>query len=122
MKPARNIRIVLVTTPDLPSARKIAKAALQARLAACANIVPRLESHYWWQGRLERSGEVLMILKTTRARLLALEAMIIRNHPYDTPEVISFPLETGNARYLEWLVNSVKRVAGGQHARVRSKP
>src|SRR5882762_6201607 len=111
MKPARNIRIVLVTTPDLPSARRIAKAALQARLAACANIVPRLESHYWWQGRLERSGEVLMILKTTRARLLALEAMIIRNHPYDTPEVISFPLETGNARYLEWLVNSVKRVA-----------
>jgi len=122
MKPARNIRIVLVTTPDLPSARRIAKAALQARLAACANIVPRLESHYWWQGRLERSGEVLMILKTTRARLLALEAMIIRNHPYDTPEVISFPLETGNARYLEWLVNSVKRVAGGQHARVMSKP
>jgi periplasmic divalent cation tolerance protein len=122
MKPARNIRIVLVTTPDLPSARKIAKAALQARLAACANIVPRLESHYWWQGRLERSGEVLMILKTTRARLLALEAMIIRNHPYDTPEVISFPLETGNTRYIEWLVNSVKRVAGGQHARVRSKP
>jgi periplasmic divalent cation tolerance protein len=122
MKPARNIRIVLVTTPDLPSARRIAKAALQARLAACANIVPRLESHYWWQGRLERSGEVLMILKTTRARLLALEAMIIRNHPYDTPEVISFPLETGNTRYIEWLVNSVKRVAGGQHARVRSKP
>jgi len=122
VKTGRNILLVLVTAPDPRTARKLATAVLKARLAACANLVPRVESHYWWQGRLERSGEVLMILKTTRARLLALEAMIIRNHPYDTPEVISFPLETGNARYLEWLVNSVKRVAGGQHARVRCKP
>src|SRR3954452_6436345 len=108
MKPARNTRIVLVTAPDWESARKIATLVLQARLAACVNIVPGIESHYWWQGKLERSAEVLMILKTTRAQLTELEAIVIRHHPYDTPEVISFPLETGNAKYVDWILNSVK--------------
>ena len=116
MKPARNIRIVLVTAPDLPTARKIAKAALRAKLIACANIVPRVESHYWWKGKLERNAEVLMILKTTRAQLSALEKTIVRIHPYDTPEVISFPLESGNANYLEWLMGSVKGDRQGRAA------
>jgi len=108
VKSARHIAIVLVTAPDLRVARKIAKAVVKARTAACVNIVPRIESHYWWNEKLESGAEVLMIIKTTRAKLTALESSVIANHPYDTPEVISFPLKSSNAKYLAWLVNNVR--------------
>jgi uncharacterized protein involved in tolerance to divalent cations len=64
MKPAAKFAIVLVTAPDLKTARALAKAALSARLIACANLVPKIESHYRWQGKIESSAEVLLILKT----------------------------------------------------------
>src|SRR5437899_538720 len=107
MKPANNFALVLVTAPDLKSARVLAKAALQQRLAACANIVPRLESHYWWKGRLERSAEALLLLKTARSKLGALEKSVLANHPYDTPEFLVLNLTKGAARYLAWLGESV---------------
>ena len=109
MKSARAFWLVLVTAPDLKAARKIAQAVLKGRLAACANLLPNLESHYWWQGKLESAAEVMIIFKTTRAKLSKLEAIVIENHPYDTPEVISLPLESGNSKYLDWLAQSVKR-------------
>ena len=58
MKPATSFALVLVTTPDLKTARALAKAALKARLIACANLVPKIESHYWWQGKIESSKRV----------------------------------------------------------------
>ena len=73
MKSARAFAVVLVTAPDLKTARALAKAALEARLVACANLIPKLESHYWWQGRIECSGEVLILFKTARGKLAALE-------------------------------------------------
>jgi len=87
----------------MKAARRLAKDALATRLMACANLIPRVESHYRWQGRLERSGEVLMILKTTRARLAALEKLILAKHPYDTAEFLVLPLSGGAKRYLRWL-------------------
>ena len=101
--------MVLVTAPDVKSARKLAQAALQARLVACVNLVPRLESHYWWKGRLESSAEVLLLLKTIRARLPELEKLIIVTHPYDTPEIVVLALVAGNQRYLTWLSHSLRR-------------
>lgn len=106
MKTAGGFRIALVTAPDLKTARKLAKAALAARLIACANLVPKIESHYWWQAKMESSQEVLMILKTTRQRLAALEKLILAKHPYDTPEFIVLPLTTGAKRYLDWIGQS----------------
>jgi periplasmic divalent cation tolerance protein len=100
---AANFRIVLVTAPDLKTARRLARAALEAHLIACANLIPRIESHYHWQGKLESGAEVLLILKTTRARLAKLEKLIISIHPYDTPEFLVLPLRGGNRRYLDWL-------------------
>ena len=100
--------LLMVTAPDLRTARKLAGAALEARLIACANLVPGIESHYRWQGKLERSAEVLMLLKTTTARLGPLEKLIVAEHPYDTPEFIVLPLGGGNARYLAWLGECVK--------------
>jgi periplasmic divalent cation tolerance protein len=106
MSAARKFSLVLVTAPNLKTARTLAKAALAARLVACANLVPRIESHYWWQGKMESSGEVLLILKTTRARLTALKKLILAEHPYDTPEFLVLPLSQGNKRYLDWLAHS----------------
>jgi len=103
MKPAIPCQLVLVTAPDLPTARRLARAALKLRLIACANLVPRIESHYWWQGKVERGAEVLLILKTTAARLAELEQLILARHPYDTPEFIILTLSGGNRRYLNWL-------------------
>ena len=108
MKTAAKYVVVLVTAPDLRTARKLAKAALRARLVACVNLIPKIESHYWWQGRLEISTEVLLILKTTRTRLATLEKVILSRHPYDTPEFVVLPISGGNKRYLDWLTGSCK--------------
>ena len=110
MKPASTFSLVLVTAPDLRMARALSRAALQARLVACANLVPRIESHYWWQGTLESGAEVLIVFKTTRARLAALEKLILAKHPYDTPEFIVLPVAGGHRRYLDWLEASCREV------------
>jgi periplasmic divalent cation tolerance protein len=94
--------IVLVTAPDLKIARKLARAALQARLVACANLLPKIESLYWWQDSIQAGSEVLMLLKTTTARVAALERLIVANHPYDTPEFVVLPVSRVNKRYLGW--------------------
>lgn len=103
MRPAAKFSVVLVTAPDLKTARALAKAALQARLIACANLVPKIESHYRWQGKIESDAEVLLILKTTKSKLAALEKLILARHPYDTPEFLVLPLSAGNKKYLDWL-------------------
>lgn len=108
MKSASTFAVVFVTAPDLNTARTLSKVALRARLIACANIVPRLESHYWWSGKLEMGKEVLLILKTRRPNLPALEKMILAKHPYDTPEFLVLPLCSGNERYLEWLYQNTR--------------
>ena len=106
MKRATAFALVLVTAPDLKTARRLAKSALQARLIACANLVPKVESHYWWQGKLESGAEVLLILKTRRANLRKLEALVLAEHPYDTPEFLVLGLQSGSKRYLDWLAAS----------------
>ncbi len=108
MKKAAQFAIVLVTAPNIGTARKLARAALEERLAACANLVPGLESHYWWQGKLERSAETLIIFKTARRRLAALEKMVLQKHPYDTPEIVALPIGAGTERYLKWITASLQ--------------
>ena len=106
MKSAAKYSLVFVTAPDLKTARMLARAALAARLIACANLIPKVESHYWWQGRVESGTEVLLLLKAPRTRLGALEKLIVAKHPYDTPEFLTLPLGTGNQKYLAWLAAS----------------
>ncbi len=106
MKSAASFSLILVTAPDLKTARRLARLALNARLIACANLVPKVESHYWWQGKLESGAEVLLILKTRRAHLARLEALILAEHPYDTPEFVVLGLRGGSKRYLDWLAAS----------------
>ena len=95
--------LVLVTAPDLKTARALAKAALSAKHIACANLVPKVESHYWWRGKIESGAEILLILKTQKSKLAALEKLILAKHPYDTPEFLVLPLVAGSKNYLDWL-------------------
>lgn len=99
--------IVFVTAPDLRTARKLARGALREKLVACANLVPKIESHYWWQGKIESSAELLCIFKTNKAKLAALEKLVLAHHPYDTPEILALPITSGTERYLGWLASSV---------------
>ena len=108
MKSAARFSIVLVTTPDVKVARQLAEGALREKLIACANLIPRIESHYWWRGKIERDAETLILFKTTRAKLTALEKFILANHPYDTPEFIVLPINQGSQAYLDWISASVK--------------
>jgi periplasmic divalent cation tolerance protein len=108
MKPATKFAIVLVTAPDLKTARALAKAALRAKLIACANLVPKVESYYWWQGKIESGAEVLLMLKTPKSKLAALEKLVLAKHPYDTPEFLVLPVSAGSPRYLDWLAKSCR--------------
>jgi periplasmic divalent cation tolerance protein len=101
--------VVLVTAPDLATARRLASASLRARAAACANLIPKIESHYWWQGKVESGNEVLILFKTTGSKVRKLEELILNKHPYDTPEFVVLPILSGNRRYLDWIgANVVK--------------
>jgi periplasmic divalent cation tolerance protein len=91
-------------------ARQLARAALEARLVACASLVPGVESHYWWQGKIEQGREVLLIFKTTRRQLAGLEKLILGKHPYDTPEFLVLPLQAGAERYFDWVTGSVRKI------------
>lgn len=95
--------VVTVTAPDLETARQIARGALEGRVAACVQILPGLESHYWWKNQLESAAEVLLVFKTTTSRVRPLEALVRRLHPYDTPEFLVTPVAAGLDRYLAWM-------------------
>ena len=101
---ARNKRVVFVTCPTRALARRIARAVVQTRLAACVNVVHSpVESFYTWKGKLEKAREYLLIMKTTTKRLTALENEVKRLHSYDVPEFIALPITEGSAEYLSWL-------------------
>ena len=102
MKHSRQALLVLVTAPELKTARRLARLALKEHLVACANLVPKLESHYWWQGKVESSAEVLLLLKTTAASVKALEKLILAHHPYDTPEFVVLSIRGASRWYLQW--------------------
>lgn len=107
METAEGFAVALVTVPNIETGRKLATLVLEGGTAACVNLLPGLESHYWWEGKLDKSKEVLMIIKTTREELPNLERLILSNHPYDTAEFLVLSLETGSEKYLKWLRQSV---------------
>ncbi len=97
-------RVVLVSAPDLAVARALAHGLVERRLAACVNLVPGLESVYRWQGAIESSNEVLLLIKTAAGRLPELEAFLEAEHPYDCPECIALQPARVERAYLDWLL------------------
>lgn len=106
-----NAVVGLVTCGSRAEARRVARAVLTARAAACVNIVPGAESHYWWQGKLERAPEFLLIIKTTTAKCRAVIRLVKAAHSYAAPEIIFLPVAGGERRYLSWLRNAVAALA-----------
>ena len=94
---------VTTTASTKDEAAKIATALLERRLAACVQVVGPIESRYWWNGKIEQSGEWLCIIKTPRGRYPAVESTIRANHSYEVPEIVACPIEAGSEPYLEWL-------------------
>ena len=100
-------RLVLVTCGSLTESHKIARAVVAKRLAACVNIVTApVESLYNWKGKLERSREHLLLIKTNVKRLEALEREVLRLHSYEIPEFLVLPIAAGSKAYLRWLANN----------------
>jgi periplasmic divalent cation tolerance protein len=94
---------VLTTTDSRDAAQQIARAVVEARVAACAQIVGPIISTYWWNGVVETAEEWQVLMKTTAERYDALEAAIRRAHNYDVPEIIATPIVNGGADYLSWV-------------------
>jgi len=102
-KSVGQVLVILVTAVNQEEARKIGKGMVNAKLAACANIIPGIQSIYRWKGKVVKAQEVLIILKSTRLRYRALEKAIKAMHTYETPEIIALPVKEGLDRYIGWL-------------------
>lgn len=100
--------VVLNTCPNEQVARAIAGALVEKRLAACVNIVPGIVSVYRWQGQLTEDREVLLIIKSTTDAFPAISDCIQSLHPYELPEIIAVPVDTGLQQYLSWISNPDK--------------
>ena len=98
-----DVRLVYVTLSDAQEAERIANALVTERLAACANILGPIQSIYFWQGQLERSSEVAMLLKTTQALVPAVVSRVKSLHSYDCPAVLVLPVVDGNDAFLQWI-------------------
>ncbi len=100
--------IVFVTAKDADEAERIARGLLERKLAACCNIVKDVRSLYWWQGKVEDSPEVLLVIKTRQELFKRLAAEVKALHSYSVPEVVLLPITEGNEDYLRWIDDSTK--------------
>jgi periplasmic divalent cation tolerance protein len=108
MARANQFRLVLVTCGNIGEARKIARAIVEKRLAACANILTApVESIYRWKRKLQESREHLLLIKTRASSLKALEREVLRLHSYETPEFIALPISAGASAYLSWIARAL---------------
>ena len=98
------VLLVLTNLPDRAAAERIADSLVTQRLAACVNVLAGCTSVYRWQGRVERAGEVPLLIKTSRAAYPQLESALRKLHPYELPEIIALPVTAGLPEYLNWVV------------------
>jgi periplasmic divalent cation tolerance protein len=107
--------VCLITTPQ-PDAHSIASTVIDKKLAACVNIVPLVQSLYWWEGKVEQDEEALLVVKTTRAAISQLDELLRTIHPYETFELIALDVVAGSRPYLEWIDSSVSRTDSSRRA------
>jgi periplasmic divalent cation tolerance protein len=103
-------RIVLTTTATTEEADRIARTLVEENLAACATLIPAVQSIYHWEGKIESSTETLLLLKTGPDQLPALEDRLHELHSYQTPEFLVLNVEAGSHPYLDWLHASLRKV------------
>jgi periplasmic divalent cation tolerance protein len=96
---------VYTTYPSVVEAERAGRRIVELRLAACVNILPGMISHYWWEGKVERGEEAVMILKTRAELAEDVRAAVKGMHPYTTPAIVFLPVEGGDPNYLNWIVS-----------------
>ena len=100
--------LVYTTWPSIVEAERAGREIVERRLAACVNIVPGMISHYWWQGRLERAEEAVMLIKTRASLAEAVGAALKSLHSYETPAIMVLPVESAEPAYYRWIVEEAR--------------
>ena len=95
--------VVFSTCGSQDEAAQLARRLLEARLAACVNVIMQIRSYYWWQGKIEESGEWLLVVKTSRELFEQVQSVLEAAHSYELPEVLALPVVAGSANYLAWI-------------------
>ena len=105
-----NVLLVFCTSPDFNEAKNISRTLVEKKLAACCNIIPKISSIYKWQGNVEESQEILILIKTTQKNYDQLEKEIKMLHSYSVPEIIATKIVTGSRAYIDWIMDSTKTI------------
>ena len=100
--------LVYTTWPSIVEAERAGREIVERRLAACVNIVPGMISHYWWEGRLERAEEAVMLIKTRASLADAVSAAVKSLHSYETPAIMVLPVESADPAYHRWIVEEAR--------------
>lgn len=100
---------IITTVEKKKDAEKISEILLRKKVAACVQIIENVGSHYWWEGKIEKSKEILLFIKTRAILFEKAEKIIKENHPYQVPEIISLPILKGNKDYLKWIKDETSK-------------
>jgi len=100
--------IVLTTTPNIEEAESLAQKLVEAKLAACVQILPQMKSFYLWEGEVQNDAEYLLLIKTLPEKFSILESFINGNHSYEVPEIVAISAEKVSKNYLNWMVESLE--------------
>jgi periplasmic divalent cation tolerance protein len=106
--------VILSTCATQQEAEKLARVLLEARLAACVNVIPLIRSFYRWKGAIESADECLLIVKSSRELIGSIGAVLEREHPYEVPELLALPVVEGAANYLNWLLANLRSGPEGE--------
>ncbi len=107
MRGAKSLLVVLMSCPTRRQAVTLAKALVARRLAACVNVIPNCRSWFWWDGKVQRASEVLLLVKTSQRCFPRLQRLVPTLHPYDVPEILALPVAQGHPPYVQWLLDSL---------------
>jgi len=104
------VSLVLTTVPDMETGERIVRRLVDERLAACGNLVPGVASIFRWQGAVQKEGEILVLMKTRTAAVEPLFRRVSELHPYEVPELLSFPVGAGSQAFCGWVVDETAEV------------